>query len=180
MNRSIIVEILKSSTAKQFVFVMVGLPGSGKTTFIKDYLDGLIRVNHDEIYKMVSGCYRPELRSLYHSIENFIITQALIDGHSVVVDRTCTDTATRKRFVELARLYHVEPVAVIMDTPIEKCRSWNDLRDEDEHVPEFVIEKMHENFQEVRPDENFSNVLVVHPDRQVDFYGLGDKWMILP
>ena len=65
--------------------VMVGYPGSGKSTFCKCHLKSYERVNLDDL-KNYSKCVS-------------LIESSLSAGKSVVIDNTCPDVATRKRLV---------------------------------------------------------------------------------
>ena len=84
---------------KQEVLIMVGISGSGKTTYTKQWLKthpNYIRINRDDIRKVLvqnlDGYYQrkdlQELEAMVTSIETTIFNRAIIKGFSVVIDNT--------------------------------------------------------------------------------------------
>ena len=67
------------------MIVMVGYPGSGKSSFCKRHLNSYERINLDEL-KNYSKCVS-------------LIEASLSGGKSVVIDNTCPDPASRKKYV---------------------------------------------------------------------------------
>jgi DNA 3'-phosphatase len=73
----------------QELIVFVGMPGSGKSTFAKKYLEphGYVIVNQDTLKSRKACCRMAE--------------QLLLEGKSVVIDNTNPDAATRKLYIDL-------------------------------------------------------------------------------
>lgn len=76
------------------VLVLVGMIGSGKSTFAAAVADtlGWIRCNQDELgqrYKVVAAAER-----------------ALASGRSIVIDRTNLDASQRAHWIDVARAFH--------------------------------------------------------------------------
>jgi len=146
---------------------MVGVPSSGKTTWIKENLPEAIRVCHDDLSKMIQSKYNPAIKNIYHFAEISIAEEALYQGLDVVIDRTCLDKATRWRFIGLADSIisvPVEAIAVVMQTPIEVAKQWNknpDRLQSDHYVEDDVYEKLLANAEPVSMNEGFSQVLYV-------------------
>lgn len=69
-----------------------GLPASGKSTWAKAWVNEdpkkRVRVNRDDIRRMLGPYWQPSREDLVTSMEVSLITDALIDGYNVVVDAT--------------------------------------------------------------------------------------------
>lgn len=138
------------------MFLMVGLPASGKTTWVRKRLPDAIRVSHDDLYRATTGRYRKELRRFYHYVENAMITQALfVMRQDVVIDRTLTRKKDRARFIELG---DTPKVCLYITTPVEECLKRNVQRQH--QVPPEVITRMNNKFQMPQEEEGFD--LIIH------------------
>src|SRR3990172_7960840 len=111
------------------LFVLVGLPGSGKTTFTKNNLKDTVRVCHDDLVAMLTGEWDVTRTQLYHALEWNLVHTCLSRNQNVVVDRTNLDLKTRARFLNAA--YNAETsepvhkVAIIFETPLDVCQERN-------------------------------------------------------
>jgi len=76
---------------KQEMVVVVGFPGSGKSTFCKKYLlpKGYVHVNRDTLIQQAK-CYK-------------VATEALEQGKSVVIDNTNPSDVARSKYVQIAK-----------------------------------------------------------------------------
>src|SRR5271165_997988 len=83
--------LLTRDRSRLEVIVLVGLPGSGKSTLCSGELSGYTRINQDE------------LGSRSRCIE--VASDALESQNSVVIDRTNIDTNQRATWVNLARKF---------------------------------------------------------------------------
>lgn len=92
---------------EQRMVLMVGNIGSGKSTLAAKFAKkGYVAVNSDRITTMVQGGdygrYDPKKKSIYHNCELATIETAIIEGFSVVVDRTNMKRSDRERFIKIA------------------------------------------------------------------------------
>lgn len=151
------------------VEILVGNIASGKSTYCqKRAKEGAIVVNDDAVVNGVHcGMYRlysKELKPLYKSIENTIVTSAIFLGKDVIVDRSLNLTPkSRRRFIGLAHAYDVDAIAVVFEfcDPIVHAqrRKKDNLRGysfEDWHN---VAKTFHEKYIPVKEHEGFDKVI---------------------
>ncbi|KIM34505.1 hypothetical protein M408DRAFT_325891 [Serendipita vermifera MAFF 305830] len=95
----------------QVLIILVGLIGSGKTTFskaVEAYFPLFERRNQDELKDR-------------KRVERLVI-KSLSDGRSAIVDRTNIDSRQRKIWIDIARRFNGVSVWVItMNTPYKVC-----------------------------------------------------------
>lgn len=102
--------------------LLVGTPGSGKTTFAKSLLKHFpqkwVRINQDEL-----GSRKDCEQKLLNVIQNAQITSPL-NAVNVVIDRTNFDMPQRKPWISIARTYGFSSIESIhFDVPFATCRS---------------------------------------------------------
>lgn len=152
------------------VYMMVGLPGSGKSTiaahlaekyFIDVYNADSIR---EELYGDASIQGKPAevFGKLYMRARDDVSI-----GRPVILDNTNITKKVRKKAMNAFRNSDIRFVAVVMDTPIDECKARNAVRDR--VVPEWVIDRMASQFQEPTLDEGFDNIVHVYDDVEEPF-----------
>ena len=101
------------------VKVLVGMIAAGKSTYARNAAaKGFVILNDDALVTALHGgdysLYSKDLKPLYKSTENHILTTALALGRSVVVDRGLNCSAvSRARWIALARSLDVPVEAVV-------------------------------------------------------------------
>ena len=134
--------------------MMIGIPGSGKSTFAQEYLSGTYLSSDD---------LRDELGKIDIWEEMHVRTEeALRLGEDVIYDATNIKKKDRKTVLELAKEYGARSVAYVMDTPFEECLERNKMRDVKRIVPVDVVERMRENY-ELTTYEEFDEIIHVDP-----------------
>ena len=149
------------------LYLMCGIPGSGKSTYAK--------MNKDLRYcKYIS---RDDIRySLlkdgddYFSKEKQVfrvfitqINQAIIMGRDVVVDATHISRASRARVLRNleGRCNLDKIVCICMTTPLLDCLQRNAMRSGRAKVPDKSIKEMAHNFEKPSYDEGFDEIIFV-------------------
>src|SRR3984957_8391083 len=112
------------------LIVLVGPPGSGKTTWARRNGRGMVHVSQDGLIDAITPdgfdhVYRP----VYREAEDAVARAALQAGHSVIVDRTNRTRVHRAHWLQIAREASLPAVAVVMTTPETLCRERNAKRD---------------------------------------------------
>ena len=138
------------------LIVLVGPPGSGKTTWARRNCHGAVHVSQDDLIDAITPAgfdhvYRP----VYREAEDAIARAALGAGHTVIVDRTNRTRAHRERWLRIAREAHCPAVAIVMSTPPELCCARNAARTGPRRLSGERMERMLAALEPVRSDEGF-------------------------
>lgn len=114
---------------KQQLVLTKGLPGSGKSTWAKAWVQedpkNRVRVNRDDIRHMLGPYWVPTREKLVDGIEESTILMALMKGYSVVVDATNFKFDIARYTSNTARMIPRLPLEVewkdFTDVPLETC-----------------------------------------------------------
>lgn len=152
---------------KNTLYVMCGIPGSGKSTFAKSQLQNALYISRDEVrYSMVA------VDEAYFSKEDEVfkvfvnkINEGLAAGVDVVADATHLNSRSRAKLFSRLKIdtSKTQVIAVFMNTPYETCLRRNDRRKGTRgYVPPVQIEKMYKAFQKPSSDEYYGIINKVY------------------
>ena len=126
--------------------LLIGVSGSGKSTFARKHFHKHEIVSSDECRGIVSNDENNQnATSDAFDLLHYIIGKRLKNGLLTVVDATNVQKEARKSLIQIAREYHTLPVAIALDIPQQICESRN-------------IE---------RPDRNFGNYVILQQKQQL-------------
>jgi predicted kinase len=135
------------------VYLLVGAPGSGKSTYgLKMVANDptLVRLCPDEFRaKFGTGEGDQSVSAKAFSATREGMRDALKNGKNVIIDATSMARKSRKDFVAIARTYSAHITAVVFIVDRETLVSRNKIRGENggRNVPEEVIDRMLGNFE---------------------------------
>ena len=137
------------------LYTMIGLPGSGKSTFTKNHKECVI-ISTDAIRAELFGSEEcQENGSLIFKIAFKRIREALEQGCDIIFDATNVSRKARKCVFQ----FNAEHIAVFVNTDVEECKRRNSQRER--KVPEFVIDKMASRLVAPTVEEGFEKVIVL-------------------
>lgn len=139
------------------IVITVGLPGSGKSTYLKRRR--INAISSDEIRRLIADNPKDQTihRQVFATIR-YLIRQRIAAGRPITyVDATHLTRWERRPYVRLARRYGCKLEALLFDPPLEVCLQRNTRRRR--RVPERVIRKMARRMQPPTIEEGFSKVI---------------------
>ena len=144
------------------LYMMVGLPASGKSTYAKllaEEVNGII-VSSDGIRAEWYGSeeIQGDAGKIFREVE-LRCKNALGAGRSVVMDATNMNAKKRANF--LRQMPECHKVCVVMAVPFDECIKRDEERPR--HVGPAVMEKMRKNFQMPYYNEGWDHIEVFYP-----------------
>lgn len=132
----------------------IGLPGSGKTTFLKPFANenSYVYICPDEIRKELTGSDSDQTKNReVWDLAKIRVKEAFTENKSVVFDATFANEGQRIEFIDFARACGAEKVqGVFFTTPYDISLERNN--DRERVVPEYAMERMYGNMKEKLPD----------------------------
>lgn len=141
---------------KGILCIMVGIPGSGKTTYAKKLVESMeasVLISSDDIRAELGDVNDMSKNKEVFAIMNQRVKDKLNNGYFVCYDATSLTKEVRKNLIDEMKLHCQSFVAVFINTPLEIALERNKSRDR--VVPEDVIKDMFKKLQPPVIDEGF-------------------------
>lgn len=148
---------------KPKLFMLVGLPGSGKSqeALLLQQEHGAVICSSNAIREEINGDANNQAnpQKVFDLLHNRIIHN-LIQGKNVIYDATNISSKRRNHFLKsVLKDMECQKIAIIMATPYEQCLINNSQRER--KVPEDVIRKMYMSWQTPYYYEGFDVIQIV-------------------
>ena len=133
--------------AEKTAIIFIGIQASGKSTFYRERLSGLVHISLDELNT--------------RNKERLLLTECIENGRSFVIDNTDPEPADRQRYIEPARAAGYRIVGCYFSSSISECIARNALREGKARIPEKGIAATHKKLVLPSYDEGFDELYFV-------------------
>ena len=131
--------------------IMIGIQGSGKSTFYHKYLaNSYVRINLDTL-------------KTRHQ-EELLISECIKDGKSFAIDNTNPTRADRQRYIPLAQYAGYKVIGYFMESKLQTCIERNNQRTGTARIPTTAIAATSNKLQMPSYDEGFDEIYFVKND----------------
>jgi bifunctional polynucleotide phosphatase/kinase len=132
----------------QQIIIMVGYPGSGKSTIAKNIC------NNENFIYIEGDLYKTSRKMIKASIDH------IIEKKSVVFDATHSSSKKRKEYIELGKKYNCKVVCIHVSTSLEIAYKRNKLRNYEKYVPKIAYSVYTKNYEEPNENEGFKLFII--------------------
>ena len=136
--------------SKPIAAILIGIQGSGKSTFYHQFLSDMVHVNLDT------------LRTRHREKE--LIRECFENGRSFAVDNTNPTRADREKYITEAKACGYRVVGYFMESKLQACIARNNLRTGEAKLPAKAIAATSNKLELPFFDEGFDELWFVAND----------------
>ena len=151
--------------------VLVGITGSGKSTFARRHFLPTEIVSSDYCRGVVSDDENDQTSSKdAFELLHFIAGKRLSRARLTVIDATNVQPESRKPLIAVAREYHSIPVAIVFNIPERLCHERNRSRPDRDFGPHVIRQQRQQLRRSLRmlDREGFRHVFVLNSSEEVE------------
>ena len=137
--------IRQEADGSPILILMMGIPASGKSTFVARHLQNFSRINLDNLRT------REREDAMLHAL--------FISEEDIVVDNTNVSPEEREKYFQLADQNGYMTVGIFMESILNDCLKRNAQREGDARIPDVGVEARAKNLVPPTDDEPFDYLI---------------------
>lgn len=149
------------------VYILIGPPLSGKTTFKKQHFKNAFNICRDDILMSLSQntSYKESFNTVNQKEVNIILNTKLKEGKNhpeVVIDMT--NMSSKRRKYNLSFFPNHKKVAILFDFPTEaeyNVRNQKRILEENKELGYGIFKNILDSFTPIHPDEKFDKIFSI-------------------
>ena len=143
------------------IVVLVGLPGSGKSTYLDHVAPSGGGLSSDAVRRLLADDETDQsIHVQVFQTLRYLLEQRLAIARTVTyIDATNLTPEERRPYLEIGRKWNCEVEAVFLDVPLEVCRERNAARPR--KVPDEALAKMAAKLVPPSLEEGFARISLV-------------------
>jgi len=140
----------------QKIIILAGLPGSGKSTYLKQL--GVSAISSDDLRGLLMDDVTNQTihRQVFRFVREILKERIALGREVSYVDATNLTVRDRRPYIKIGDLYGCQVEAVFFDVPLEVCKQRNSARRR--AVPNDAIDAMAARLVRPTLQEGFSHV----------------------
>ena len=127
--------------------IMIGIQGSGKSTFCRAHLGGFKRINLDTLHT--------------RNKENIEINEAIAEKKNLVIDNTNPTVEERAKYILKGKAAGYKIIAFFMQSKLQDCIARNEQREGNERISNKAIACTSNKLEIPAYDEGFEKMYFV-------------------
>lgn len=154
---------------KPFAVMMIGLPGSGKSTWIKENLPGVKVLSTDDFIEQYAASKGKTYSEVFAKAAPLAsakfeqeLKKAAKNGESVIIDQTNMGKKARVNKITPFKDHYKVAIMVSADPTELKLRLRHRAEKTGKHIPDKVIDQMSRSYQTITKDEGWNEIHHIH------------------
>lgn len=145
----------------RYMAIFVGIPGSTKSTYAAKLAaqdPNLVIISPDLLRLELTGDISNQSKNgfIFNTLLPCRINTAMTRRHNILIDATSTTKKARKPLIEQAKANGYGVKVIVMKATLEGCKERNAARER--VVPDFVLDKMYNQWQEPELSEGIDEI----------------------
>ena len=135
------------------IIIMIGIQGSGKSEFCRQFLQEYEHISLDELHT--------------RNKEQIEIDRCFTEGISFVIDNTNPTKSEREKYISQGKENRYKRIGYFMESKLQPCIKRNNMREGKSKIPSKAIAATSNKLELPDYSEGFDELYFVHNDGEI-------------